>query len=219
MANTIYLIRHGQASFMAENYDQLSPLGYAQAEALGKWWKDNLAVPDYIAHGTLNRQRQTWESFRGAGSPKLPKAQIIEGLNEHQGTDVLKYHRNKQAEVPTDKKGTLQQFFKMNMQWIAGEIDSGPYEPWADFQMRVRSAFEPLFAELQPKQSIAVLTSGGVIATAIGMTLGLSDEKIMELNWQIRNSSISVLHYSKGRLFLRDYNWVPHLEKEQITYV
>ncbi|MEL7530470.1 MAG: histidine phosphatase family protein [Bacteroidota bacterium] len=218
MANTIYLIRHGQASFMAENYDQLSPLGYAQAEALGKWWKENLPVPNHIAHGTLDRQRQTWESFREAGSPQLPPARIIEGLNEHQGTDVLKYHRGK-SEAPAGKKETLQQFFKMNMLWLAGEIDSGPYEAWADFQLRVRSAFEPLFAELEPKQSIAVLTSGGVIATAIGMALGLRDEKIMELNWQIRNSSISILHYAKGRLFLRDYNWVPHLSKEQITYV
>ncbi|EXF47276.1 phosphoglycerate mutase family protein [Pseudomonas sp. BAY1663] len=34
---SIYLIRHGQASFGAENYDVLSPLGYRQSEALGDY--------------------------------------------------------------------------------------------------------------------------------------------------------------------------------------
>jgi len=32
---SIFLIRHGQASFGAENYDVLSPLGHQQSEALG----------------------------------------------------------------------------------------------------------------------------------------------------------------------------------------
>ncbi|MFK7921360.1 MAG: histidine phosphatase family protein [Bacteroidia bacterium] len=218
MANTIYLIRHGQASFMAENYDQLSPLGYAQAEALGSWWEGSLAVPDQIAHGSLHRQRQTWEAFREATPQKLPTAQTVEGLNEHQGTEVLQHHRG-EASVPQSKKEALQQFFKMNMRWLADEIDSGPFEPWADFQIRVRTTLASLFAELEAGQSLALITSGGVIATGIGMALGMNDEKIMELNWQIRNSSISVLQHSKGRLFLRDYNWVPHLRKEQITYV
>ena len=34
---TIYLIRHGQASFGKENYDQLSPRGWEQGRVLGRW--------------------------------------------------------------------------------------------------------------------------------------------------------------------------------------
>lgn len=203
---------------MAENYDQLSPLGFVQAEALGRWWEEAMTVPDQIAHGSLLRQRQTWEAFCEAAPQKLPAAQTIEGLNEHQGTEVLHHHRARTS-LPQSKKEALQQFFKMNMRWIAGEIDSGPYEPWDEFQVRVRATLSSLFAELKTGQSLALITSGGVIATGIGMALGMSDEKIMELNWQIRNTSISVVQHSKGRLFLRDYNWVPHLKKEQITYV
>ena len=32
---TIYLVRHGQASFGKENYDQLSPRGWEQGRILG----------------------------------------------------------------------------------------------------------------------------------------------------------------------------------------
>ena len=34
---TIYLVRHGQASFGKENYDQLSPRGWEQGRILGRW--------------------------------------------------------------------------------------------------------------------------------------------------------------------------------------
>ena len=35
---TIYFIRHGQASFGAESYDQLSPNGELQAKILGQYF-------------------------------------------------------------------------------------------------------------------------------------------------------------------------------------
>jgi broad specificity phosphatase PhoE len=34
----IYLVRHGQASFGAENYDQLSTLGQQQSQRLGEYF-------------------------------------------------------------------------------------------------------------------------------------------------------------------------------------
>ncbi|MEL6843959.1 MAG: phosphoglycerate mutase family protein, partial [Bacteroidota bacterium] len=123
-SSTIYLIRHGQASFQADEYDQLSPLGYQQASALGKWWGEHLPVPHLVAHGSLHRQRQSWESFREAASHNLPDAQILPGLNEHQGTEVMKYHAGKDA-PKVDKKTALKTFFALNRRWLKGEIDSG----------------------------------------------------------------------------------------------
>ena len=37
---TVYLIRHGQASFGAENYDKLSELGCRQAHIAGEYFRD-----------------------------------------------------------------------------------------------------------------------------------------------------------------------------------
>ena len=39
---TIYLIRHGQASFGAESYDKLSEKGELQAQRLGQYFKNIL---------------------------------------------------------------------------------------------------------------------------------------------------------------------------------
>ena len=39
---TIYLVRHGQASFGKSNYDELSQNGEAQATLLGRYFKDIL---------------------------------------------------------------------------------------------------------------------------------------------------------------------------------
>ena len=42
----LYLIRHAQASFGAENYDQLSDLGHQQSQSLGKALADQGVSPD-----------------------------------------------------------------------------------------------------------------------------------------------------------------------------
>ena len=37
---TLYLVRHGQASFGADDYDNLSPLGHQQSQRLGVYFRD-----------------------------------------------------------------------------------------------------------------------------------------------------------------------------------
>ena len=45
---TIYLIRHGQASFGAESYDKLSPNGELQAKLLGQYFNKILKEEPYV---------------------------------------------------------------------------------------------------------------------------------------------------------------------------
>ena len=56
---TIYLIRHGQASFGTDNYDRLSDLGSRQAEVLGEYFRDHGIAFDAVYSGDLQRQRET----------------------------------------------------------------------------------------------------------------------------------------------------------------
>ena len=58
---TIYLIRHGQASFGAENYDQLSALGQRQADVTGEYFSRIGVKFDRMYSGDLSRQRETCE--------------------------------------------------------------------------------------------------------------------------------------------------------------
>ena len=56
---TLYLVRHGQASFGAADYDQLSPLGRQQSERLGAWFRERGLRFDAVLTGTLRRHAQT----------------------------------------------------------------------------------------------------------------------------------------------------------------
>ena len=57
--SSILLVRHGQASWGAADYDVLSTLGEEQAVVVG----EALAglSPDVIVHGAMSRQRRTAE--------------------------------------------------------------------------------------------------------------------------------------------------------------
>lgn len=56
---SIYLIRHGQASFGAENYDVLSPLGVQQAEILGDYLIETGVTLNACFSGEMLRQTDT----------------------------------------------------------------------------------------------------------------------------------------------------------------
>ena len=65
---SLYLVRHGQASFGADDYDQLSERGEAQAVRLGEYWRERGLSFDAVYAGTLKRHQQTL-------------AGILQGLN------------------------------------------------------------------------------------------------------------------------------------------
>ena len=67
----IYLVRHGQASFGAADYDQLSPLGAQQCELLGQHWRAMGLRFDAVWMGSLKRHRQSMEAI-AAGLGKSP---------------------------------------------------------------------------------------------------------------------------------------------------
>lgn len=60
---TLYLVRHGQASFGADDYDVLSPLGHQQALRLGEYFAAKGMVFDAALTGTLQRQISTYEGI------------------------------------------------------------------------------------------------------------------------------------------------------------
>src|SRR5688572_20920367 len=67
------LVRHGQASYMSQAYDRLSPLGEEQARRLGAFWARHGLVFDQVFHGPAQRHIRTMElaaeEVRRAGLP------------------------------------------------------------------------------------------------------------------------------------------------------
>lgn len=232
---SLYLVRHGQASFLKDNYDQLSSLGHQQAELLGTYFQNKGIQFDYAWQGSLVRHRETYEGMK-KNHPNIPQAEVFEGFNEHQATEIYELNRKdllkgdkdlqklmevKGKEDPEVRKGFIRHFFKAIKLWANGEIDNMGYEDYPAFEERVRGAYQLLSEQMKGYENALVVTSGGTIGMLIGLLLGLNAEKVIELNWQTRNTGITELRFSQGKFFLHSFNEIPHLanKSDWISYV
>jgi phosphohistidine phosphatase SixA len=51
----LFLVRHAQASFLSQNYDQLSARGETQARLLGEYWAKHNVAFDRVCSGPAVR--------------------------------------------------------------------------------------------------------------------------------------------------------------------
>jgi len=237
---TLYLIRHGQASFMQKNYDVLSETGELQARILGEYLSKEGFEFDACLMGLLNRHEGTYAGVAekyAATEIFLPPAVTHEGLNEHQGAEIHRHHLPRFLEEPENqslkkaleekghvdpwvRKGLLRLFFRGTREWALGELHTEGYESFTAFKERVTGGFEVLKEQLDSHDRVAAFTSGGTIGMIMGLVLGLDDEKVIELNWQISNCSITELSYSKDKFYLRGFNDNHFFkDKKLITFV
>ncbi len=219
---TVYLIRHGQASFGQENYDQLSAKGWEQGRVLGRWLKAKVA-PKAVFGGNMERHRETVEAIAGGYGDDLPDMQAVEGFNEFDHTQVIKRFRPEWADrekmardlavFPKPASAFQQVFEQAVARWVGGQYDPEYAETWTDFQARVITALDRLL-EYAEGGDVLVSTSGGPIAVIVQHLLQLSDRKTLEMNSVIANASVSRLLYSGSRRSLAVFNNYSHLEAE-----
>ena len=220
----IFFVRHGQASFLKSNYDELSALGHEQAELLGNFLQSRGIEIDKVYSGDLVRQRQTASGIlKGL---KINRRIIqLSGFDEHHGPEIVKpYHPDKfylDQEIPQEHFEKFRRFFygtyfKLAIPWIQGELDPnlvGHIEPWSAFIDRFRMAMEKVFNSMVKGENVIIATSGGPVGAAVGLALGLDDENTLKLGWQVKNSSFTEFLYSKKRFSLVSFNETPHLIK------
>ena len=218
----LIIIRHGQASFHGENYDLLSETGVEQGFALGRWWLKMGLRLDQVFIGPRARHLQTYEAvkavFADAGLP-FPEPELLKGLDEHQGPEVVKQVMSDEIGgdhiLPKGIEGTdavrvyFQRFQEITRRWIKEEFDYLGHETWRTFRGRVNNALTQM-THTNNGCNIAAFTSGGPCAAAVGHTLGLKDEQILELSWQIRNASFCEFLFSSGRISQVSFNAIPH---------
>ncbi|WP_375739481.1 histidine phosphatase family protein [Pseudomonas boanensis] len=233
---SIYLIRHGQASFGADNYDVLSALGIRQAEILGAHLAQLGLRLDRCYSGGLFRQRHTADAalaqFRAAGL-NVPSVEIDPAFNEFDADAVI---RALLPELLPDEPEALnilhnaaqhraefqRLFSKLILRWVSGEHDKPGLQSWQDFVSQVQDGLERILTQAQSKQNIAVFTSGGTITALLRLITGIPPESAFELNWQIVNTSLSRLKFRGKEVSLASFNSHVHLEllkaPELITY-
>jgi len=85
----IYLLRHGQASFGSNNYDQLSPVGHQQAKVLGQALKSRGVQPDVLVSGTMQRHLETASGALSELGLDAGKLHQHSGVNEFDHENVI----------------------------------------------------------------------------------------------------------------------------------
>ena len=217
---------------MADNYDQLSPLGAKQASALGHHWAAAGRQFDRVLVGPLSRQIDTEWHLRQAYSASgidLPIAERVESLREHEANNAFaamlpriaarddeygQMARNALG-VHGSKRDRLRAFSRFVGPWAEGRLEGGKFESFATFQSRIHSCLANIMAEANSGESILAVTSGGVIAAVVGMALQTAPAHIMKLNGVVFNGSYHEFRFRSGQqnadLSLFRFNAIPHL--------
>lgn len=208
----LYLVRHGQASFGAADYDNLSELGHRQSVRLGEYFAGKGLQFEAVIVGTLRRHAQTWAGIaQGAGLTQ----QALEwpGLNEYDSAAVIHAIHPAPLEKP-DTPEMYRHHFRLLRdgltQWMNGVVSPQGMPSYDAFVEGVTSALDHV--RRQHTGNVLIVSSGGPISTAVGHVLGTTPETTIELNLRIRNSSVTELTYTPKRHMLVTYNTLPHLD-------
>ena len=234
----IVFIRHAQASYMSDNYDNLSEFGIEQSRSLGRYFNKEGVRFDKVFVGPLKRHEQTFTHSMEQLPMKARNEPIfLEGLKEHNGPEALKLKYDELDEIypqvkewrkeikdnPAVKHRNSLRIFRLFMaDWMDEKIivNHSNVEPYSEWRNGVKQAVETIFGSIDAKENVAVYTSGGTIGTVISFALGLDNGRtIANLNDSIRNTSLSHFYYSNQGFNVLSFNEIPHLTKEQITFV
>ena len=235
----LFLIRHAQASFLSENYDQLSDHGIDQAKILGESLASNEFIFDKIYSGTLNRQphtRQMVEEVYDAQKISFPKVIEEDRFNEYPAEEIMTslgkylvenndvaanlYKKCNDLTSETERHLYFQKLFELILEsWVNNDIKEVNLSiSWKDWSNGVRNAIDDIQSQTKSGELIGVFTSGGPIGVFVQTVLDAPEIKAAELNWRVYNCSVTKFTFSAERFSLDQFNDVSYLSPDILTY-
>jgi broad specificity phosphatase PhoE len=228
--SVLTLIRHAQASFFADNYDQLSPLGEQQARVLGEYWAGRGLHFDELFTGPRVRQRRSAELAVTACREKggdCPQPVVLEDLDEYdlkgligllapelcrQNAEFAKLVESHLGSARDERLRNFQDLFEpLLLYWQSPAAATVQMETWPAFRSRVQRSIRQLQERNGKGRRVALFTSGGFIGSAVQMALGAPDRAALQLHWRLRNSSLTEFAFTRDRFSLDTFNSIPHL--------
>ena len=214
---TITLVRHGQASYGTDNYDQLSPLGHEQSQILGRYFHQIRAQFDAVYTGKMVRHHETAQQILDNMPTQANEFTQISHFNEFDFEAVINAYLSYANTSMPSRNAPRAEFYRLlkraMLAWSNDQL-SGLPETWLEFQSRVVNGIAHIIDQSPDAKHILIATSGGAIAMLKGHTLGLSVDKLVETNLQIRNASFHQYLVSSSQTFETSFNQIPHLELE-----
>lgn len=232
------VVRHGQASFLADDYDKLSPLGEQQSRRLAEYWLCTGVRFDRVFYGPRERQIRTGEiagaAFRAAGEA-WPDPEPVEELDEYPAEQVVrtflpelqrKYdHLDRwtkefftTANQDTKRRAFDRVLHEVTRRWIEGEVHSLEVPSWEEFLDCVAAGLAKIRAGSDNGSRVVAFTSGGPTAATARVALELTPLKTLDLTWMPRNASFSEFLFSAERFTMATFNCTPHLKPDELTY-
>ena len=211
----LYLVRHGQASFAAENYDRLSELGRRQSVWLGEYFAERGIVFARAVCGTLERQRQTARDILDTMGSTLTATEHP-GWNEYSGEALYKAFLGDEwanARAKGDVRSVYRTIKAALAAWSEDKLPGPLPETWNGFGERIAAAMKSACAGLPDDANVLAATSGGAIGRGIADLLQAPAQTAIELNLQFRNSGFCEIFFSPRSMRLISFNCVPHLER------
>lgn len=211
---SIHLIRHGQASFGAADYDQLSDLGYRQSSTLGLSWEASGWFPTAAIAGGMTRHAQTAIAAIDASGEG-------DGYDIDTGWDEYDHLALAQAQDPGVMEADSKAFQRtLNLgitAWMAGEPGAGG-ETYQQFSGRVLASFERVVAQAGRGQRIAVFTSGGPIALIASHLLAGDSSLFQRINDVVLNAGVTTVIAGATGPRLLAFNEAGHLPHDMLTF-
>ena len=218
---TIILVRHGQASFGAADYDPLSELGHEQSRRLGERFGDAGTVFDRAVTGTLRRHSQTADAcLAAAGSAPIRHQDAA--FDEYDHSELLARHdarfvtpdgmRDALASEADPRRAFQRQFALAFQRWIGGTHDVDYRESFPSFRARAVAGLERLLAAASPVERLVVFTSGGPIAAILQWVLGIPDDRVASIHFSLVNASVTTIRVGGSGPHLVTLNCFQHLE-------
>jgi broad specificity phosphatase PhoE len=155
----LLLVRHGQASYGAEDYDVLSDAGAEQSRVLGRVLAAQGLEAAAVVHGAMRRQRDT-ATLLAESAGWAVSVELDEGWDEFDHLGVAA--RGPSPDAHLEDRRTFQQAFDAaTARWSSGEHDEEYAETWSAFVARVTGALD---RACERDGVTVVVSSGGPIA-------------------------------------------------------
>ena len=229
----MYLVRHGQAG-TRDAYDCLSELGKNQARLLGEHFVSQGIEFASACVGRLLRQQQTAEQVGTAYAHAGVRFPIVDVDPAWDEFDLGQVYREIAPLLAADDPEFRREYEEMREQiritagahgasihrkwlpcdtkvveaWAAGRYRYGG-ETWEQFRERVAAG--ALKVNDARRENILVVTSATPIAICTGLSLEITDGRVMRLAGAVYNASYTVLRLRTTELRLFTFNAVPHL--------
>jgi broad specificity phosphatase PhoE len=228
----LLLIRHGQASFGADDYDALSGLGHEQARVLGRALAARGVKPGLVLRGSMRRHEETLAGILEGLGTSVP-AVVDPGWDEFDFQHVVEVHRPAyrdraamMAELSVAERPdrAFQQVFDAaTARWSSGGFDHEYAESFAGFRERVAGALARTAELLRAHRDVLAVSSGGPIAlVSAQLTAGLDAPAAVwaAFNRVSVNTGVTKVIAGRSGLSLSTFNEHTHVESEArlLTY-